>query len=287
MFATSQSRSENRAIAIILCLVGIFVLSVGVQAQTTSTWSGGAGNWDPCPPTGDALWSTCPNYPNGNYNATITGGPVTVSAQDHDDLSVLNLTIGPGGALTMNGGYLHITQNSLRNNGSIKVSNAATLFTDSPATITFSGSGTIDLQTSDASIAGTGSPNATLVNQALIQGQGNIGVGESITNEKTINATGGTLTVEPSATSNINKGVMEASIFEWTSGGRNATVRRLLRCLVRSCADQFSSEPPAALERRFPRLLEARTSDNSSRRRPFQASGDLPLRQYEGRGDWL
>jgi hypothetical protein len=136
---------------------------------------------------------------------------VTVSAQDHDDLSVLNLTIGSGGALTMNGGYLHITQNSLSNDGSITVSNAATLFTDSPATITFSGTGTIDLQTSDASIAGTGSPNATLVNQTLIQGQGNIGVGESITNEKTINATGGTLTVEPSATSNINTGIMEAS----------------------------------------------------------------------------
>src|SRR5215469_7444708 len=85
MFATSQSRNENRAIAIILCPVGILVLSAGVQAQTTSTWSGGAGNWDPCPPTGDALWSTCPKHPNGNYKATITSGPVTVSAQDHDD----------------------------------------------------------------------------------------------------------------------------------------------------------------------------------------------------------
>jgi hypothetical protein len=58
----------------------------------------------------------------------------------------------------MDGGYPHLTQNSLSNHGSITVSNAATLFTDSPAAIAFSGTGTIDLQTSDPSIAGTGFP---------------------------------------------------------------------------------------------------------------------------------
>jgi hypothetical protein len=212
IFARLQMCKGLGAPAFIFCLAGVFVLSVGARAQTQSTWTGGAGNWDPCPQQGgNALWNTCPNYPNGNYNAEIAGGPVTVSSQNHDDLSVLNLTIDSGGALTMDGGYLHITQKSLTNNGSITVSNEATLFTDSPATITLSGTGTIDLQTSDASIAGTGFPYATLVNQTIIQGQGTIGIGESITNQGTINATGGTLNVEPSAASITNTGVMEAS----------------------------------------------------------------------------
>jgi len=35
----------------------------------TSTWSGGAGNWAPCPPQGNALWNTCPTYPDGKFNA--------------------------------------------------------------------------------------------------------------------------------------------------------------------------------------------------------------------------
>jgi hypothetical protein len=209
MFARS-GHIENKT-AVILCLAGFFFLPAGAHAQTTSVWSGGAGNWDPCPPSGDALWNTCPNYPDGNYNAEISGGPVTVSSQSHDDLSVLNLTIDSGGVLTMDGGYLHITQSSLTNNGSITVSNAATLFTDSPATITFNGTGTIDLQTSDASIAGTGFPYATLVNQTTIEGQGTIGLGESITNQAAINATGGTLTLEPSSGTITNTGTLEAT----------------------------------------------------------------------------
>jgi hypothetical protein len=196
----------------LLFLFGALLLSHGAFAQTNSTWIGGAGNWDPCPQQGgNALWNTCPNYPDGNYTAEISGGPVSVSSANHDDLSVLNLTIDSGDTLTMDGGYLHITQSSLTNNGSITVSNAATLFTDSPATITFSGTGTIDLQTSDASIAGTGFPYATLVNQTTIEGQGGIGIGEYITNQGIINASGGTLNLDPTGGTITNTGTLEAS----------------------------------------------------------------------------
>jgi len=52
------------------CACGIFtglvllVHATQASAQTTSTWTGGAGNWAPCPQQGgSARWDTCPTYP--------------------------------------------------------------------------------------------------------------------------------------------------------------------------------------------------------------------------------
>jgi hypothetical protein len=59
----------------VLALAGL--VSVPALAQTTSTWSGGSGNWSPCPDEGGtALWDTCSAnvIPNGNFNAVIQGG---------------------------------------------------------------------------------------------------------------------------------------------------------------------------------------------------------------------
>jgi hypothetical protein len=64
-------------------------------AQATSTWTGGAGNWAPCPQQGgNARWNTCPTYPNGNFNAVINGGPVTLASGN--GISIVNLTINTG-----------------------------------------------------------------------------------------------------------------------------------------------------------------------------------------------
>ncbi len=109
-------------IVVVALTLGI-CLPRAALAQTVSTWSGGAGNWSDCPPSGNALWNTCPDppmglgWPNGNFNAVINGGPVTATSA-----SIVNLTIGSGGSLVFQAGQpgiLDITGTSMVNNGSI------------------------------------------------------------------------------------------------------------------------------------------------------------------------
>src|SRR5580704_10158072 len=60
-------------VVIALVLVGLGSKPAAL-AQTTSTWSGGSGNWSPCPNQGGtALWDTCSTnvVPNGNFIAVI------------------------------------------------------------------------------------------------------------------------------------------------------------------------------------------------------------------------
>ena len=69
------TKSVGLFVVIALALVGL--VSEPALSQTTSTWSGGAGNWSPCPGQGgSALWDTCSTnvVPNGNFNAVIKGG---------------------------------------------------------------------------------------------------------------------------------------------------------------------------------------------------------------------
>ena len=107
------SPSVTVVLLALVCLEGTAVLA------QTSTWSGGAGNWDPCPPTGNALWNTCPKYPDGSYTAVIQGGPVTLAAGN--GISVNNLTVGTGASVIITPGYLYITGKSIANSGVIRV----------------------------------------------------------------------------------------------------------------------------------------------------------------------
>src|SRR5579864_6918714 len=88
-----------------ICLFG----SSSALAPTTATWTGGAGNWSPCPPTGTALWSTCPTLPDGSFDVTIQGGPVTETV---DNDTVNNLTLDSGDTINMDQSYLYIDGSS-------------------------------------------------------------------------------------------------------------------------------------------------------------------------------
>jgi len=192
-------------------LAGALILAAPAWAQTPSTWSGGAGDWQPCPQQGgDALWNTCPNYPNGDYDAVISGGPVSLSSANGDDESVVTLTINSGGTLTFDGGYLHVTGSSISNAGSISLS-IGSLHIDG-SSVTLSGSGSLSLQGSEAFIDGEPGEAANFINQQLISGQGSVGIGElEITNQGTISAAGGTLSVGPNTSGIVNTGTLEAS----------------------------------------------------------------------------
>lgn len=203
-----------------LTLLGIPVFvglgNVPTLAQTTSTWTGGGGEWAPCPNAGgNALWDTCslnpPQYPDGNYNAVIHGGPVTLSGTDGDTID--NLTLSSGSSVDIVGGYVFITGNSITNNGTITINNGNGLaLIGQGATVTLSGTGTVNMTSSLATFDGTAGSNPILINQQTITGQGTLGKeGFSIQNQGTINAVGGLLTVQPSSAGIINTGTFEAS----------------------------------------------------------------------------
>ncbi|HEY6274235.1 MAG TPA: hypothetical protein VIX19_19805, partial [Terriglobales bacterium] len=202
-----------------LCAVLLLLGAAGtpVLAQVTSTWTGGSGEWAPCPNGGgNALWDTCnlspPQYPDGNYNAIIQGGAaVTLSGEDGN--SIDNLTVSSGSSLQLVGGYVDITANSIANNGTITIVNGNGLaLIGQGATVTLSGSGTVNMTSSLSNFRGTAGSNPILINQETIVGQGSLGIeGFSIQNQGTINAVGGLLTVQPSSAGIVNTGLMEAS----------------------------------------------------------------------------
>ncbi|HKF53005.1 MAG TPA: hypothetical protein VKB26_11885, partial [Candidatus Acidoferrales bacterium] len=125
-----------------ILVFAFFFATSPALAPTTATWSGGAGNWSPCPPTGDALWSTCPNLPDSGTDVTIQGGPVT---ETNDDQSVANLTLDSGDVIDEMSSYLFVNGSSITNNGTINVSG-----TLGPrlagSTVTLSGTGIVNLQ---------------------------------------------------------------------------------------------------------------------------------------------
>jgi len=195
-------------VLIFLALTASVLLPVPpVLAQTTSTWSGGAGNWSDCPPSGTALWDTCGNvppvFPNGNFNAVINGGPVNATSA-----SVVSLTIGSSGSLVFPANkpsILDITGPNMVNNGSINIAGSDGLQIEGPGTTTLSGSGSVTIAGSN--FTGSGSP--TLIVQQPIQGKGSFSLGLNLTNQNLINANGGTLSLQPNSA--INTGTMQAS----------------------------------------------------------------------------
>lgn len=210
-----HSFPSQTSLLLITFFVGL-VLVLGessATAQATSTWTGGAGNWAPCPAGGGtALWDTCSGnvYPNGNYNAVIKGGPVTLASGN--GISIVNLSLASGDTLFITPGYLDITGTSIANSGAISVGPGNGLTIEGTTTVALSGSGTVTITDPTARISG-GNGNGTLVNQQTIQGQGNLGLGTiAITNNGIVdaNVSGGTLFVQPSAPGIVNTGTMEA-----------------------------------------------------------------------------
>lgn len=205
----------QRARCLLLNLFPIVLLVICLLppalAQTTSTWLGGGGIWAPCPNMGgSALWDTCnnstPTYPDGNANAVVDGGPVTLGSGN--GISVVNLTVASGESVVITPGYLNITGSSILNNGTITIGASNGLGIQGTTTVTLSGSGTVNLSNGNARFYGAnGSP--TLISQQTIQGQGAFALGLNLSNQSLINANAGTLFVQPAAVTNT--GTMEAS----------------------------------------------------------------------------
>ena len=224
-------KAWNRAVLLIL----IVLCGAAAARAQTSTWTGGAGNWEPCPSqNGDALWDTCSdgNYPDGpTDNAVIDGGPVTVNY----GVSVANLTVASGDSLMIGPGYVDIAgSGAITNNGSISIAPGDGLgLTGQGATVVLSGSGTVSLTASNSFFGGTPGTPPTLVNQQTITGLGSLG-GEvmNLTNQGTFQASGGMLSVHTAAAGIVNTGTMEADAAStlWVIGptaNKGGTIKAL------------------------------------------------------------
>lgn len=204
--ATNNSNSGRICLAAALLFASLITVA---NAQTVATWSGGNGNWSDCPPSGNALWDTCNNnppvFPNGNFNAVINGGSVTATSA-----SIVNLSIASGASLVFSStttGLLDVTGSSIVNNGTINVDSGNGLFIQGPASLTLSGSGTVNI--ANSKFNGFNSPPPTVTTQQTVQGNGAFALGMNLVNQATINATGGTLSMQPSSV--VNTGTFEAS----------------------------------------------------------------------------
>ena len=212
------------------CGRAIGMLALGVLVSTsalaqTSTWGGGAGGWFNLNniSNGCANWSTCaangtgtPGEGGDTFNVDITAPG---SAVDLNGGAVIhNLIIGSAASVSSShGGYLQFDHTcgfcALQNNGSLTLNGISYIDIDS-SQLTISGTGTVTLASVNATIASSPGIGATLVNQETIQGQGQIGKGETaIVNQGTINAnvSGGTLVVQSDNAGLRNSGVLEAS----------------------------------------------------------------------------
>lgn len=185
-------------------IVAVALCSAPLFAQTDN-WVGGSGQW-----SGAANWSLN-QVPSASNDCSISGG-----SSPTVDLggTCQNLTVGPGSTINMNPGYLDIYGTSLTNNGTITIAGTPLNIGGNTAnTVTLRGGGTITMNATNSGIEGFPGVGGTLVNvDNTIDGQGNVGLGViSITNQATISAGGGTLSVQPNATGLVNTGTMQST----------------------------------------------------------------------------
>jgi len=201
-----------RGSTLLLILVLSCAVPVPVRGQCnsclslpTDTWGGGTGNWSSC------NWSTgCP--PSSTQDCIFTGGSVVT-----DDTAGLcnNFTLASGDTLTIGTpsattAYLDLFGTNIGNSGVITLTQLSYISLISGALVQLSGGGTITLTTSNNSIGGSPGLGPTLQNvDNTIQGQGSIGTGMALINQKTITASGGTLIIEP--TGMTNSGLVQAA----------------------------------------------------------------------------
>jgi hypothetical protein len=199
----------------------VLLIEVPLLSAQTSTWTGGAGNWAPCPPTGNARWNTCPTYPDtSGFSAVISGGPVTLASGN--GISVANLTVNAGDSVIVTPGYLYVFGTSIANNGTISIGPGNGMDLQGGTTLTLSGTGSVTLTDPMATFWALNGIS-TFTNQQTIQGEGRFSLGMNLINQGTINANSGTLSLQPnSATNTATMEASSGSILQFANGLQTA-----------------------------------------------------------------
>jgi len=188
----------------------------GPLSATTDTWTGSGGN---------SNWSTAGNWNNG----AITSGEnilinlTTAATTDDVSYTIGTLTLSNAGdSISLNNNIQTTVTGNISNAGTITFNaagNVTGLFINN--SLTLSGSGTIDLTTSNGNytgyLYGTAGAVLTTSSSSNIVGAGTVGNGQlNFINSGTMNAniSGQTLLVNPDACSgctNTNSGTLEAT----------------------------------------------------------------------------
>jgi hypothetical protein len=200
----AAKRSLGRLFLLLLVVPAFVGLGAAPGLAQTDTFIAGSGNWSV-----PGNWSL-DQLPVSSNDCVIPGGSA-VTADTGGTCN--NLSVGTGTSLTVTPGYVDVFATSIVNNGAIMVGNGDGLaILGQGATVTLSGTGTVNLTTASSYFHGTSGMSPTLVNQQTITGQGSLGnEGFAIVNQATINAVGGTLTVQTDSIGITNTSLMEAS----------------------------------------------------------------------------
>ena len=204
IFLIAMKRSIVR-LFVLLLVVAVFVgLGAAPAFAQADTFIAGSGNWSVL-----GNWSL-DQLPGSSNDCIIPAGSAVIADTGG---ACNNLSVGTGTSLTVTPGYVDVFGTSIVNNGTITVGNGNGFdILGQGATVTLSGTGTVNLATANAGFDGTSGSSPTLINQQTIMGQGTLGKeGFSIVNQATINAVGGTLTVQTDSAGIINSSLMEAS----------------------------------------------------------------------------
>jgi hypothetical protein len=204
IFHFAAKRSLGWLLLLALSVPASILLGTAPAVAQADTFTAGSGNWSVL-----GNWSL-DQLPGSSNDCVIPGGSA-VTADTGGACN--NLSVGTSTSLTVMPGYVDVFGTSIVNNGTITVGNGDGLaILGQGATVTLSGTGTVNLTTASSSFHGTSGTSPTLVNQQTITGQGSLGIeGLSIVNQATINAVGGTLTVQTDSSGITNSSLMEAS----------------------------------------------------------------------------
>lgn len=201
-FAPAFSWKLNRVL--FLFLLTLLALSPAPLSAQSDAWLGGPGLWSV-----GANWSAMlPPTPDQDCFIPGKSSPTV-------DLggTCNNLGVQSGSTIDMNPGYIDVYAGSIGNGGTIIIEGTTlNVGGDSGNIVSLTAGGKISMTATNSAIAGFPGVGGTLINiDNTIQGQGAIGLGVlALENDFQINASGGTLTVQPNAAGLVNVGEMKA-----------------------------------------------------------------------------
>jgi hypothetical protein len=189
-----------------------------VSKQTTDTWTGGGGS-------GNTDWSDAANWNNGaitsgeNILINLTTAATNIGNNENFTIGTLTLS-NAGDSTTIQNNANVVVGGNISNGGTITFeAGGNTTGLNLSNSLTLSGSGTIDLTSTNGQYSGNiyGTSGAVLTTSSNIAGAGTVGNGElNFINSGTINAnlSGQNLNVNPdtcATCTNTNTGTLEAT----------------------------------------------------------------------------
>src|SRR5215471_5594919 len=217
----SVTHPQTRCFLFFTILISFLLCGITPSAVCqTDTFIAGSGNW-----SNMNSWSLNQLPQSNNDCVFLAGGVITDDAagtcQNVTFASGDSVTIGTPQATTA---YLYVFGTSLINPGTITLTQISGLHIAGNAgnVVTLSGGGNIVLNSGTGITWGTTGETRLVNADNTIQGAGTIGIGTmDLTNQKTINANGGLLDIQPGQGGLVNTGLMEAqsgSTLQFDSG---------------------------------------------------------------------